>query len=492
VNGKEAEQLRVLFAVSEFAPWVKTGGLGDVAGALSNQVRRDGIDVRVVMPAYRAVLEGIDRSKPIAIVPRTELLPEATVIEARLPEHVPAYLIDCPSLYDRGGGPYQDVHGRDFEDNAARFALLSRAAAQFATAASPLPWHPDILHCHDWQTAPAAALVRHASERLAKTLLTIHNLAFQGVFEGDLTDLLGLPRSTFAIEGIEYYGRTSFMKAGIVYADRLSTVSPTYAREIQRAPLGMGLEGVLAQRSADLVGVLNGIDDAVWDPARDPLIEQNYDADSIEDKARNKEALQRQLGLAVRPELMLFGVVTRLTEQKGSDLIAAVTGKIAGIPAQLAVLGTGEPDLERAFVAAAAAHPGAIATKIGFDETLAHRIEAGADAFLMPSRFEPCGLNQMYSQRYGTPPIAHATGGLVDSIVDAMQATITQGDATGFLFYEATPEGLWSAIERAHRLFATSQWRALQLGGMRKPSGWSHRAHEYAKLYRGLVGKGGQ
>jgi starch synthase len=480
--------LRVLFAVSEFAPWVKTGGLGDVAGALANQLRRDGTDVRVVMPAYRTVLERIDRSKRIAIIPRTDELPEASVIEAVLPEEVPAFLIDCPTLYDRDGGPYQDAHGRDFEDNAARFALLSRAAAQFATAASPLRWRPDILHCHDWQTAPAAALVRYASGQRAKTLLTIHNLAFQGVFDGDLTELLGLPRSAFGIEGIEYYGRTSFMKAGIVFADRLSTVSPTYAREIQRAPLGMGLEGVLAERSSDLSGILNGIDDTVWDPARDPLIAQNYDADSLGDKARNKEALQRELGLAVRADLMLFGVVSRLTEQKGSDLIAALAGRIARIPAQLAVLGTGERDLERAFLAAAASNPGAIAVRIGFDERLAHRIEAGADAFLMPSRFEPSGLNQMYSQRYGTPPIARATGGLVDSIVDATPAALATSEVTGFLFGEATPDALWHAIERALPTFATlPEWRRLQLAGMRQRFSWSERACDYAALYRRLA-----
>jgi starch synthase len=488
VSRPRRRRLRVLFAASECAPWVKTGGLGDVAGALTAQLRRDGHDVRVLMPAYRSVRARLDGRAPLLTLAATAALPEASLVEAKLPGDVPAWLVDCPSLYDRDGGPYQDAEGRDWRDNPVRFALLSRVAATLSTASSPLVWRPDVLHCNDWQTGPAPALVHHARGPRAKTLMTVHNLAFQGVFDGDLTPLLGLPPEAFGIDGVEFYGRTSFLKAGLMFADRLSTVSPTYASEIQRAPLGFGLEGVLAKRSDRLSGILNGIDEAVWNPARDPLLEARYDSASLEDKARNKAALQRAMRLDVRPDLPLFGVVSRLTAQKGSDLIAAIAPRIAALPAQLAVLGTGDREVERTLLAAAATHRGAVATIVGFDEHLAHRIEGGADAFLMPSRFEPCGLNQMYSQRYGTPPIAHATGGLRDSIVDATPATLADGTATGFLFEPATVEGLFGAMLRALDVHAQPlQWRAMQRAGMAKPFGWPARARDYALLYRDIV-----
>jgi starch synthase len=480
--------MRVLYATPECAPWIKTGGLGDVAGALTAQLHRDGVDIQVLMPAYRILLGHVERTNPIAVLPPAAALPEAGIVEAMLPSGVRALLIDCPPLFDREGGPYQDVRGHDFADNAQRFAQLSRTAAQLATTASPLDWRPEILHCNDWQTGPAPALLHHARGPRPRTLMTIHNLAFQGLFDGDLTPLLGLPRDAFGIEGIEFYGRTSFLKAGLMFADRLSTVSPTYAHEIQRSPLGMGLEGVLARRRDALTGLLNGIDDAVWNPARDPMLDVNYDATTIEAKAANKAALQRELGLDAIADRPLFGVISRLTPQKGSDLVAAVARRIATLPAQLAVLGTGDHDLERVLVDTARAHPGSVATMLRFDERLAHRIEAGADVFLMPSRFEPCGLNQMYSQRYGTPPVARATGGLVDSIIDASPATIADGTATGFLFDEPTPDGLWKAMARALDAFAKpAVWRAIQRAGMGQRFGWAQRSQQYAALYRSLL-----
>ena len=490
-NGERTRRespLRILFATSESAPWVKTGGLGDVAGALTAQLRDDGHDVRVLMPAYRAVRARIDGRRPLATIPAQGPLPAAALFESRLPGDVPVLLVDCPALYDRDGGPYLDAQGRDWQDNAQRFALLSRVAALLAGPASPLAWRPGILHCNDWQTGPAAAIVKLVPPGGAKTVMTVHHLAFQGVFAGDRTDLLGLPREAFGIEGVEYYGGTSFLKAGLMFADRLTTVSPTYAREIQRAPLGFGLEGVLAKRADRLTGILNGIDDAVWNPARDPHLEASYDAATLDRKARNKAALQRAMRLDVHADMPLLGVVSRLASQKGSDLIAALAGRIAALPAQLAVLGTGDRDVERAFLAAAASHRGAVATIVGFDEHLAHRIEGGADAFLMPSRFEPSGLNQMYSQRYGTPPIAHATGGLCDSIVDATPATLAAGTATGFLFDEPTVDGLWNAIGRALDAYAQpALWRTVQRAGMAQRFGWAERAHEYVALYRSLV-----
>ena len=479
----------MLFATSECVPWVKTGGLGDVAGALPAALRRDGIDVRVLLPAYRSL--AARANKAVAAIDAAPLLPAAMLLEATLPTGVPVLLVDCPVLFDRDGGPYQDANGIDHADNAQRFALLSHVAAQLALDSSPLRWRPDVLHCNDWQTGPAPALVHHSGRARARSLLTIHNLAFQGVFDGDLTPLLGLPRDAFGIEGVEFYGRTSFLKAGLMFADALSTVSRTYAREIQHAPLGMGLEGVLAKRSDALTGILNGIDDEAWDPARDPLIEATYDATTLASKARNKAALQRELGLDERPERPLFGVVSRLTGQKGSDLIAALAQRIAAFPAQLAVLGNGDAEITARFERAAQHQPRAIAKRIGFDEGLAHRIEAGADFFLMPSRFEPCGLNQMYSQRYGTPPIARATGGLVDSIVDATPQTLENGTATGFLFAEATESSLLSAMMRALDVYAhPRQWQALQRAGMARDFGWRSRAREYVALYRKLVGGG--
>jgi len=485
---RPAASIRVLFATSECAPWVKTGGLGDVAGALCAALRAAGHDVRVLMPAYRSVRARIEGHGPVATIAASAPMPSASLIETRLPGDVPALLIDCPELYDRDGGPYLDPQGRDWPDNATRFALLSRIAALLSSAASPIAWRPKILHCNDWQTGPAAAIAALSAVAHAKTVMTVHNLAFQGVFPGDLTALIGVPPDAFGIEGVEYYGGTSFLKAGLMFADRLTTVSPTYAREIQSAPLGFGLEGVLAKRRDRLVGILNGIDETVWDPARDPLLEVTYDAATLDRKARNKAALQRAMRLDVRADVPLFGVVSRLTSQKGADIVASLAPRIAALPAQLAVLGTGDRDIERALLAAAASHRGWVSTIVGFDEHLAHRIEGGADAFLMPSRFEPSGLNQMYSQRYGTPPVAHATGGLRDSIVDATPAALDDGTATGFLFDEPTVDALWAAIRRALDVYARPwQWRALQRAGMAQRFGWAGPAQQYVALYRALV-----
>ena len=481
--------MRVLYATPECAPWIKTGGLGDVAGALTSRLHDDDVDVRVLMPAYRSLRAKVDGARRIAALPPIAGFPDAVLLQARLPTGVPAMLVDCPALFNREGGPYQDASGRDFADNAKRFAMLSRTAALLATATSPIDWRPDVLHGNDWQTGPAPALVNYAAGPRARTLMTIHNLAFQGVFDGDLTSMLGLPREAFGIEGVEYYGRTSFLKAGLMTADVVSTVSPTYAREIQRAPLGMGLEGVLAKRRESLVGLLNGIDEHLWNPATDPLLEARYDASTLDAKLRNKLALQHEFGLHVSPDRPLLGVVSRLTAQKGSDLIAAIAGRIAALPAQLVVLGTGDHALERALLAAARQHPGAVAVIVGFDERIAHRIEAGADMFLMPSRFEPSGLNQMYSQRYGTPPVARATGGLIDSIVDATPQTLADGSATGFLFDDATAEDLWAAVARALDAFADPRvWRAIQHAGMAQDFGWKQRARDYQALYRSLLG----
>jgi starch synthase len=484
------ESLRVLFATPECAPWAKTGGLGDVGAALPAALEAGGLDVRVLLPAYRPVLAATAaHTRELATFAASSRFPAARLLEAPLPTGVPAWLVDCPALYDREGGPYQDpATGHDWPDNALRFALLARVAARLAGEASPLAWRPHVLHCNDWQTALAPAYARFASGARAATVMCIHNLAFQGLFAPATAAEVELPAAAYSVDGAEFFGRLSFLKAGLVYADAITTVSPTYAQEIQREPLGFGLQGLLAARADDLHGILNGIDEDAWDPAADALIARRYGAARLEAKRDNKRALQRRMGLPADDDAPLFGFVGRLTRQKGVDLIAEAAAGIVATPGQLAVLGAGERELEEALRALARAHPREIAVGTGFDEPLAHLIEAGADAFLMPSRFEPCGLNQMYSQRYGTPPIAHATGGLCDSIVDCTPATLAGGTATGFLFREPTPADLLAAIGRAIAAYREpATWRALQRNGMARDFGWGTGARRYAELYRSLV-----
>jgi starch synthase len=378
----------------------------------------------------------------------------------------------------RDGGPYQTHDGRDWEDNALRFAVLSRAAALLGTPASPLGWRPDVVHSQDWPAALVPGYLHFEPQRAA-TVMTIHNLAFQGNFDAALLDRLELPRASFHMDGLEFHGRLSFLKAGIAYADAVTTVSPSYAREIQGEELGCGMDGLLRRRRDALSGILNGIDTAQWDPASDPRIAARYDAHNLEAKAANKTALQARAGLRQDEDLPLLGMVGRFTSQKGADLIAEAGDELAAMPAQLVLLGKGERALEAALRELAARHPGRVAVQVGFDEDLAHAIEAGADVFLMPSRFEPCGLNQMYSQRYGTPPVARATGGLVDTIVDGV---------TGFLFEAATPAALIAAVRRALSAYRdAARWARIQRAGMARDFSWSAAARRYADLYERLA-----
>jgi starch synthase len=475
--------LRILYACSEFSPLVKTGGLGDVAGALPAALRRLGLDARVMLPGYPAVMARIDTTQDEIGIPPLARLPQARLIEALLPGDVPAFIVDAPALYQRDGGPYQDGRGIDWGDNPLRFALLSRAAAWLGSPQATSQWRPDVVHANDWQTglAPAyGALLHHPG---SPAVITVHNLAFQGVFAPHWVTDLGLPVSSFGINGVEYYGRFSFLKAALFYAQAITTVSPTYAAEIQRDPLGMGLHGLLSTRSSVLTGILNGIDTQAWDPRTDPLIAARYDETRLDRKQAAKRALQRELRLGEDNDFLL-GVVARLSAQKGIDLLLDVADAVLALPTRIVILGNGDRLLEERVRALAAAHPRKVAGVIGFDEALAHRIEAGVDAFVMPSRFEPCGLNQMYSQRYGTPPIVHATGGLVDSVVDCASATLMDGTATGFKFHEPTARALLGAIVRAAKTFRDRPtWRMLQANGMRRDFGWDAAAREYAKMY---------
>jgi len=484
--------LAVLFATPECAPLIKTGGLADVSAALPAALRGLGIDARVVLPGYRSVRKAT-HADARRNLPAVEAIAECGVtrlIDAVLPSGVPVIVVEHPSLYDRPGGPYQSESGEDWPDNALRFGLLSKVAAILAGASSPLGWRPDILHCHDWQTGLAPAYLRFAApaERCG-TVFTIHNLAYQGAWSAEWVARLELPAESYSSEGIEFHGRLSFLKAALYYTDAITTVSPTYAREIQSEALGFGLDGLLRWRHDVLSGILNGIDTEEWNPATDPLIARQYDAKALDAKIENKRALQRSLVLAPEPGVPLLGVVSRLVPQKGLDLLANIADAIVALPAQLAVLGSGDSDLERRFLLLATRNPGRIAVRIGFDEALAHLIEAGADAFLMPSRFEPCGMNQMYSQRYGTPPVVRATGGLVDSVVDCNRASIASGMATGFVFDEPDAAAFLAAIKRAIDLYRDrNAWRELQRNGMAKDFGWDRAAREYAEIYRTLAG----
>jgi starch synthase len=462
---------RVLHVTPECAPMTKTGGLGDVSQALPEALRAADVDALTLLPGYAAVLAHVGKAREAA---KLALLG----FECRLLRADPFLVLDCPALYLREGGPYQMPDGRDWDDNPLRFGALSRAAALLGGARTPLDWQPQVLHCHDWPSGLAPAYLRGEPGRAA-SVMTIHNVAFQGNYDARLLSRLELPPSAYSIEGVEFYGRLSFLKGGIAYADAVTTVSPTYAQEIQTPELGFGLDGLLRHRRAVLTGILNGIDTRAWDPANDARIVQRYDARSLELKAANKAALQERMGLEHDPRVPVLGVVSRFTHQKGIDLVAAAAEALAAAPAQLAVVGRGERALEEAMAALAARHPGRIAVKVAFDEDLAHLIEAGADLFLMPSRYEPCGLNQMYSQRYGTPPVARATGGLADTVADGV---------TGFLFVEAESQALVAAARRALAAYAdAARWGAIQRAAMARDFSWPAAARRYAALYLGLA-----
>jgi starch synthase len=449
--------MRVLFVTPECTPLAKAGGLGDVSAALPPALRALGLEVDVLLPGYAQVLRQIGDATEVARF--SELGLDCRVLKSN-----ELLVLECAPLYQREG-IYQDPGGQDWPDNALRFGLLSKVAARLADGY-------DVVHCNDWP----AALMPVYSQR--PSLLTVHNLAFQGNFERSWLARLGLPEPSFSMHQLEFHGRVSFLKGGLVHAGAINTVSPTYAREIQTGEFGCGLDGLLRERHAVLSGILNGIDTDAWNPASDPHLAQPFDASSLDRKASNKRALQRRLNLEPSDEL-LIGLVGRLTHQKGVDLVAAAAHELAALPAQLAVLGQGERSLEGALAAAAARHPGRIALATGFDEELAHLIEGGADIFLMPSRFEPCGLNQMYSQRYGTPPVARATGGLVDTIVDG---------ETGFLFDRAEPAALAAAVRRAMAVWREpARWREVQRAGMGRDFSWRAAARQYAQLYSRLA-----
>jgi starch synthase len=486
MTGHESASLRALFVTSECYPVVKTGGLADVAGALPLALQPLGVDARVLLPAYPGTLERVMHAREVAVLPQL-FGGTGTLVEATTADGLRLWLIDAPHLYRRaGGGPYLGPDGHDWPDNHLRFAALSYVGAQLALGevAGVDGWLPDVVHLHDWQAALTSAYLHFHKRPSPPTLLTIHNLAFQGVFPADVLTSLRLPASAMDVDGMEYWGSLSFLKAGLMWSTRLSTVSPTYAREILTPAEGMGFDGLLRQRANDLSGIANGIDTTVWDPATDPHLVEGYGLRRLAAKTRNKLALQRELGLPVDADAPLFSVVSRLTPQKGVDLLLEALPRLLAREAQLCVLGTGDRDTEAAFHRAAENHPSHVAAVIGYDEALAHRMQAGSDVVVMPSRFEPCGLSQLCGLRYGTLPV-------VARVIDANEAALHDGVATGFQFSPVEADPLAVAIERACDLHSDrGEWRKVVRRAMTRDVSWRRAAQQYVELYHRLLDGG--
>lgn len=475
--------MKILYVTAEAHPLMKTGGLGDVCGSLPEALRQLGHDVRLILPAYP---QAVERAEDLRLLSEVDVPGAGTpvrLLEGVLPgTTVPVYLVDSPLHFARPGHPYVDAEGRDWTDNAQRFALFARVAVLAALDQAELGWRPELVHCHDWHTGLVPALLAGEPGRPA-TVFTIHNLAYQGLFPAATFGSLGLPGQLWSMHGLEFWGQLSFIKGGLVYADWVTAVSPTYAREILTPEHGCGLDGVLRHREERLVGILNG-SDGCWDPRQDPLLAAPYAVENVRPKRANKLALQERFGLSSAPDLPLFAFVGRLVEQKGVDLVLEAISALAHRPLRLLVIGTGERRFAQRLQAIGEAYPGRVATHVGYDEPLAHAAFAGADAFLMPSRFEPCGLTQLYALRYGTVPVVRSTGGLVDTVVDVTPETLAAGTATGFHFQAASAAGLVGAVDRALALWEDrAAWRAVQRTGMVQDFSWDRSAQAYEELY---------
>lgn len=476
---------KILFATSEAYPLIKTGGLADVCGSLPKALAELSQDIRLVLPNYQALkTEGDVRYVCSLRIDNRNV----KILETRLPDSpVMVWLVDQAGLFNYPGNPYVNELGEPWPNNAERFALFCRVVVEMAMDRIHQDWQPDIVHCNDWQTGLIPALLTLENSRPA-TLFTIHNMAYQGLFPAGAATELNLPGQLVHPLGLEFHGMLSFIKGGLVYADYITTVSPTYAREIQTAEFGYGLEGLLDHRKEFLGGILNGIDMDEWNPAVDVHIRENFTADTLGKKQINKSALQRKANLPVDADLPVFALIGRLVQQKGIDLILAILPELIKMPLQLVLLGSGDKSFEQQLLATAQAFPEKLALNVGYDEVLAHLIEAGADVFLMPSRFEPCGLNQMYSQRYGTLPIVRNTGGLADTVVDALPDTLADGTATGFVFNDANAGALLEAVKRALLLYhQPKDWRRMQVSGMKKDFSWQQSARRYIELYQSLI-----
>lgn len=479
--------LKVLSVASEVVPLVKTGGLADVAGALPAAVAPHGVDMTTLLPGYPGVGKALGKGR--LVHKWDSLLGEpARLLSGKIGKHK-LLVLDCPAFFARDGGPYADARGKDWADNWRRFAAFGRAAADLASGAVK-GRRFDLLHAHDWQSAMALAYLRFDSKQPdLPAVMTIHNMAFQGYFDAGVFRQLELPQAAWSLDGVESYGGVGFLKAGMQLADIITTVSPSYAAEIRQPEFGMGLEGLVSLRGDRVRGILNGIDPAIWAPESDPDIAATYSRKSLAKRAANKRAIEAEFGLEPG-DGPLFTVISRLTWQKGMDVLVEVLDHLAGIGGRLALLGSGDAAIEQDLHEAAARHPGRIAIRIGYDEALSHRLQAGADAILVPSRFEPCGLTQLYGLAYGCVPVVARTGGLADTVIDANPAALAAGVATGIQFDGVHYHALRAAIDRANALYIQpKQWRRLQQNGMKADFSWEASGRTYADLYRELTGK---
>lgn len=469
--------MRVLSVASEAYPLIKTGGLADVVGALPAALAPYGIATTTLLPGYPSVVKSLGRAKTVRRWDDLLGVP-ARVLGGKIDGH-PLLVLDAPALFARDGGPYGDATGRDWDDNWRRFAALGRAAADLAPQF-------DLVHAHDWQGAMAPAYLRYDGPRVP-SVLTIHNIAFQGRYDAAVFAGLGLPDTAFALDGVEYYGGIGLLKAGLASADAITTVSPSYAEEIRRGEFGMGLEGLIEARRDRVSGIVNGIDPAVWSPETDAVLPARYTARTLPRRRTNKRAVETAFDLEPG-DGPIFVVVSRLTWQKGMDVLAGELDALVAMGGRLALLGSGDAALEQAFVAAATRHSGRIGVRIGYDEGVSHLLQGGGDAILIPSRFEPCGLTQLYGLAYGCVPVVARTGGLADTVIDANEAAVAAGVATGVQFGAVTPDGLAQALRRTMALYARPDcWTTMQKQGMRAEFSWTRSGARYADLYRSLL-----
>ena len=477
--------VRVLSVASEIYPIIKTGGLADVTGALPIALKAEDVETRTLLPGYPAAISALERAEQV-LAWRDFFGGPARLLSGSCGA-LDLFVLDAPHLFGRPGNPYLSPEGVDWPDNGLRFAALAGTAADIGLGGVP-SFVPDVVHAHDWQAGLTPAYLHYSGMPRPGTILTVHNLAFQGRFPQQMLREIGLPPDSFTVDGVEYYGDISFLKAGLQFADRITTVSPSYALEIQDDEGGMGLGGLLRARSGQLQGILNGIDIDVWNPAADSDIPDRFSLDDLDGRPANKVALQRRFGLQPDNEAILLGVISRLSWQKGLDLLIECIPTLLQEGMQLAVLGSGDAELERRFKAAAQANPGQIGVLIGYDERLAHLIQAGADALVVPSRFEPCGLTQLCALRYGAVPIVSRVGGLEDTVRDVDEAG--SDHATGFKFGPVTTENLAAALSNANALFRDkAAWKKIQMNGMSTDVSWRSRASQYADLYHEVAGE---
>ncbi|MGE0501520.1 MAG: glycogen synthase GlgA [Rhizobiaceae bacterium] len=478
--------MRVLAVASEIFPLVKTGGLADVTGALPGALAGEGVAALTLIPGYPPVRARLPKkTKPVHAWASLQG-GAATLLRAKV-DGLDLLVLDAPHLFDRPGGPYADPTGADYTDNWRRYAALGKAASEVAGGAL-MTWRPDVVHAHDWQAAMTPAYMRYGGAPDVPSVITVHNLAFQGQFGASIFPGLGLPSEAMGLDGVEYYGGVGYLKAGLQSAWAITTVSPTYAEEIRTPEFGMGLDGLINTRGADLHGIVNGIDTDVWNPATDDLLAARYSARALAPRLVNRRAVEAAFHLDPDSSGPVLAIISRLTWQKGIDMVASAVDAIVAAGARLAVLGSGDRALEGALLSAAARHRGKVGVKIGYDEALSHLMQGGCDGIIVPSRFEPCGLTQLCGLRYGCVPLVARTGGLADTVVDANDAALTAGAATGFVFQPGSGDAMLRGVKRAVDAFnVNGLWRTVQKQGMKAEVSWTRGAARYASLYRSLI-----